>query len=78
MDEIRIGSIVNLWHWRSNTVKEFEVTDIFFERYISGFKTIVKAKYYSPKCECWFEETFFDNDFFKYAEKASLMEAEND
>ena len=63
--DIKVGSVVKLLYWKDNKVHDFTITDIYFERYISGIKTIVKAKYYSEKVEFWCSETFFANDFFK-------------
>ena len=44
---------------------EYEVVDIFLEAYISGYKVVVKAKYYSKTCECFFMNTFYLNDFLE-------------
>ena len=81
-NDIKIGSTVQLLYLKDKKVRDFVITDIFFEKYISGFKTIVKAKYYSQKCECWFEETYYINDFFDALRKAKEYtdnkEAEND
>ena len=65
MKDIKIGSVVKLLYGQDKKVHEFTITDIYFERYISDYKTIVKAKYYSEKGECWHSDTFFSNDFFK-------------
>ena len=65
IDDIKIGSVVKLLYWKDKKVHDFTVSDIYFERYISDFKTIVKAKYYSEETECWHIETFFSNDFFE-------------
>ena len=46
MNEIKVGSVVKLLYWKDKKVHDFTVTDIHFERYISDYKTIVKAKYY--------------------------------
>jgi len=69
MTDIRIGSKVTLLQTEYRDIKghytkveipvEYEVVDIFLENYISGYKVIVKAKYYIPDCECWFMDTFF-------------------
>ena len=64
MNEIKIGSVVKLLYWKDKKVHDFTITDIYFERHISDFKTIVKAKYYSEKAECWYSETFFASEFF--------------
>lgn len=63
MNEIKVGSVVKLLYWKDKKVHDFTVTDIHFERYISDYKTIVKAKYYCEEAKCWFIETFFSNDF---------------
>ena len=65
MIEIKVGSVVKLLYWKDKKVHDFTVTDIYLERYISDYKIIVKAKYYSEKVEFWCSETFFANDFFK-------------
>lgn len=65
MNDIKVGSVVKLLYWKDKKVHDFTITDIYFEQYISDYKTIVKAKYYSEDAECWFMETFFSNDFFK-------------
>ena len=65
MNEIKVGSVVKLLYWSDKKVHDFTITDIYFERYISDFKTIVKAKYYSEAAECWYSETFFASEFFE-------------
>ena len=75
MDEIRAGSIVKLFYWQDKKIHDFTVTDIYFEHYVSDYKTIVKAKYYSEKAGYWFSETFFSNDFIKWMTEAKKMEA---
>ena len=65
MNEIKVGSVVKLLYWQDRKVHDFTVTDIYIERYISNYKTIVKAKYYSEDADCWYSETFFANDFIK-------------
>lgn len=70
-DIIKVGSVVKLLYWCDKKVHDFTVTDIYFERYISGFKTIVKAKYYSEETECWHSDTFFSNDFIKAMEEGA-------
>ena len=71
MNEIKIGSVVKLLYGIDKKVHDFTITDIYFERYISGFKTIVKAKYYSEETECWHSDTFFSNDFIKAMEEGA-------
>ena len=79
MSEIKIGTTVQLLYWKDNKIHDFIITDIFFEAYVSGYKTIVKAKYYSEKSDCWFTNTYFVNDFFKAMADATLIiESEND
>ena len=68
MNEIKIGSVVKLLYWQDRKVHDFTITDIYFERYISNFKTIVKAKYYEEDDEYWHSDTFFSNDFIKAME----------
>ena len=70
MSDIKIGNTVKLMYWKNNKIYDFVIVDIFFEAYVSGYKTIIKAKYYSKECDCWFVETYFINDFFKALEKA--------
>ena len=74
MNEIKVGSVVKLLYWCDKKVHDFTVTDIYFERYISDYKTIVKAKYYSEEAGCWFSETFFSNDFIKAMEEGAKCE----
>jgi len=69
-NDIKIGSTVQLLYWRDKEVHDFVVTDIFFERYLTDYKTVVKVKYYSDKSDCWFIETYFVNDFFEAMNKA--------
>lgn len=69
-NDIKIGSTVQLLYWKDKKVHDFVITDIFFERYLFDYKTIVKAKYYSEKSEFWFEETYYINDFFDALHKA--------
>lgn len=77
MDEIKVGSVVKLLYWIDKKVYDFTVTDIYFEHYISDWKTIVKAKYYSEKAGCWFSETFFSNDFIKFMKEGADKEDKN-
>ena len=72
MNDIKIGSKVELLYWQDKQVHTFEIVDIYFEAYISGYKTVVKAKYYSERSECWFVETYYINDFFKFMEQAKV------
>lgn len=77
MSEIKIGTIVKLLYWKDNKIHDFTITDIYFEAYVSGYKTIVKAKYYSEKSDCYFTETYFSNDFFgALADAALIIEAD--
>lgn len=77
--EIKIGSSVKLLYWKDNEIHDFIITDIFFEAYTSGYKTIVKAKRYSEKSDCWFTENYFLNDFFKaMADATMIIESEAD
>ena len=79
MNEIKIGSIVKLLYWKDKEVHDFTITDIYFERYISDFKTVVKAKYYSEKSDCYFIETYFSNDFFRaMADATRIVEADKE
>lgn len=73
MSEIKIGKLVKLLYWKDNKIHDFTITDIFFEAYVSGYKTIIKAKYYSEKSHCYFTETYFSNDFFKAMTDATLI-----
>lgn len=81
-NDIKIGSTVQLLYWKDKKVHDFVVTDIFFERYLFDYKTVVKAKYYSKRSDCWFIETYYVNDFFDAMKKAKEYvddtEAEND
>ena len=73
MNDIRIGTKVTLLQTKYRDIKghytkveipvEYEVVNIFLEHYISGYKVVVKAKYYQPDCDCSFIDTFFLNDF---------------
>lgn len=69
-NDIKIGSTVRLLYWKDKKIHDFVVTDIFFERYLTDYKTIVKAKYYSEHSDCWYIETYYVNDFFKAMNKA--------
>ncbi|MBQ1517544.1 MAG: hypothetical protein IIZ46_05030 [Clostridia bacterium] len=73
MSEIRLGTVVQLLYWKDNKIHDFTITDIFFEAYVGGYKTIIKAKYYSEKSDCYFTETYFSNDFFKAMADATLI-----
>ena len=73
MNEIKIGKLVKLLYWKDNKIHDFTITDIFFEAYVGGYKTIVKAKHYSEKSDCWFTETYFVNDFFKAMTDATMI-----
>lgn len=77
-NDIKIGSTVKLFYWRDKEVHDFVVRDIYFERYLTDYKTIVKAKYYSEKADCSFVETYFVNDFFEAMNKAKEAEQEAD
>ena len=77
MNEIKIGTTVKLLYWKDNKIHDFTITDIFFEAYVSGYKTVIKAKYYSEKSDCYFTETYFSNDFFgALADAALIIEAD--
>lgn len=78
--DIKIGSTVQLLYWKDKKVHDFVVTDIFFERYLFDYKTIVEAKYYSEKSDIWWVETYYINDFFDAMKKAkeAEQEVEND
>lgn len=75
MTDIRIGTKVTLLQTKYRNIDghytkveipvEYEVVDIFLEAYISGYKVVVKARYYKPDCECFFMKTFFLNDFLE-------------
>lgn len=75
MTDIRIGTKVTLLQTKYRDINghytkveipvEYEVVDIFLEAYTSGYKVVVKAKYYSENCECWFIGTFYLNDFLE-------------
>lgn len=75
MTDIRIGTKVTLLQTKYKDIKghytkveipiEYEVVDIFLEAYTSGYKVVVKAKYYKQDCECSFMDTFFLNDFLE-------------
>lgn len=68
MDDIRIGSKINLY-WKHNEVVEGEIFDIFFERYLFDYKTKVKVKFYVKSYGCWVCETYYINDFFEAMKK---------
>jgi hypothetical protein len=68
--DIKIGSTVQLLYWKDNEVHDFVITDIFFERYLFDWKTVIKAKYYSQKSDFWFIEIYYINDFFESLLKA--------
>lgn len=73
MANIKIGTKVRLLQTKYRDIDgkytkveipvEYEVTDIFIEAYLSGYKVVVKAKYHEPDCEIAFVDTFFLNDF---------------
>ena len=73
MSNIKIGTKVRLLQTKYRDIDgkyikveipvEYEVTDIFIEAYLSGYKVVVKAKYHEPDCEIAFVDTFFHNDF---------------
>ena len=73
MSNIKIGTKVRLLQTKYRDIDgkytkveipvEYEVTDIFIEAYLSGYKVVVKAKYHEPDCEFAFVDTFFLNDF---------------
>lgn len=75
MTDIRIGTKVTLLQTKYRNIEgrymkveipvEYEVVDIFLEAYTSGYKVVVKAKYYKPDCECYFMQSFFLNDFLE-------------
>jgi len=69
-NDIKIGSTVKLLYWKDKEVHDFVITDIFFERYLFDWKTVVRAKYYSEKSDFWFVETYYINDFFESLLKA--------
>lgn len=78
-NDIKIGSTVQLLYWKDKEIHDFVITDIFFERYLFDWKTVVKAKYYSQKSDFWFVETYYINDFFESLLKAKeIMEAKNE
>ena len=81
-NDIKIGSTVKLLYWKDKKVHDFVITDIFFERYLCDYKTVVKAKYYSQKSDFWWVETYYINDFFdalmKTKDYADNKEVENE
>ena len=72
--DIKIGSKVKLLYWRHNEVVEGEVVEIFFERYLFDYKTIVKVEFYVKSFDCWVIETYYINDFFEAIKKAQETE----
>ena len=84
MTDIKIGTKVTLLQIQYRNIDghytkvefpvEYEVTDIFLEGYVSGYKVVVKAKYYKPDCECGFIDTFFLNDFLKKISSVQLAD----
>lgn len=84
MNDIRIGTKVTLLQTKYRDINEhytkveipveYEVTDISLEAFISGYKVIVKAKYYKPDCECFFVDTFFLNDFLEQISNVQFAE----
>ena len=77
-NDIKIGSTVKLLYWKDKEVHDFVITDIFFERYLFDYKTVVRAKYYSEKSDFWFVETYYINDFFDALMKAKEAEQEEE
>lgn len=70
MEDIKIGSNVELLYFIDKQVHTFEVVDIYLEAYISDYKTVVRAKYYSEKYDLWVIDKFFSNDFIKAMNEA--------
>ena len=62
--DISIGSTVKLLWWRFNEIREGVIKDIFFEKYLTGYKTVVKVEFYMEKSNYWCLETYYVNDFF--------------
>lgn len=84
MTDIRIGTKVTLLQTKYKDIDdhytrveipvEYEVVDIFLEAYISGYKVVVKTKYYSETCECWCGQTFYLNDFLEKISDVQLVD----
>lgn len=68
--DIKIGSTVQLLYWKDKEVHDFVITDIYFEQFLTGYRTRIKAKYYSKNSDCWFTETYFISSFFEAMKKA--------
>ena len=77
MEDIKIGSKVELLYWIDKRVHTFEVVDIYLEAYISDYKTVVRAKYYNEKCDLWVIEKFFSNDFITAMNQAKRAIRQN-
>ena len=77
MEDIKIGSKVELLFWKDKQVHTFEVTDIYFEAYISGYKTVVIAKYYNEKYDLWVIDKFYSIDFVNYMKQAKNLIQQN-
>ena len=81
-NDIKIGSTVKLFHWRTSEVCEGEVSNIFFERYLFDYKTRVQVEFYVKSYDCWVLETYYVNDFFEAINKTKELtdnkEAENE
>lgn len=92
MTDIRIGTKVTLLQTKYRDIDgrytrveipvEYEVEDIFLEAYISGYKVVVKTKYYSEFSKCWCGQTFYLNDFLEKISDVQIADlkggAEND
>ena len=61
MIDIKVGSHVN-YKFMDGNVKDVEVVSIEFERYIDGYKTIVKLRYPIDDT-LYMMQTNFANDF---------------
>lgn len=58
MSEIKKGTI--LYRLRNNKIQEVEVYDIYLEKYINGYKTIIKV--FKTGEEVKFIETYYASD----------------
>lgn len=69
--KIKIGSVVPLVG-KNGEVNNYKIIDIFLEKYISGYKTVIQASYQYSGAE-WVE-SFYVNDFINRMNEARKSE----
>lgn len=78
MGDIKLGSKVKLLYWRHKEVVEGEVVDIYLERYLFDYKTLLKVEFFVPSFDCWVIETYYINDFIEAMKNAMKLEIEKE